>query len=96
MRFERRLAQLEKRRTSHTYIPGTVLFDEAIRAFFFRVKARACEGCLQAEEAEADEAVFCFPECPTFLACEADEAALLNQDDMLERILYERIMTEKR
>jgi hypothetical protein len=79
---------------SRTYIPGTPEFEQAMTEFFFRVKARCCEGCLQAND-ESEEPNLCFVECRAFATAEADEAALLNQDDMLERILFERIMVQK-
>jgi hypothetical protein len=91
---EKRLLALEQRKTSHTYIPGTKAFDEAIYAFFFRVKARCgCTSCLQA--GDADDNTQCIPGCQTWQDAEADEAEMLNKDEILSRILYERIMMEK-
>ncbi len=92
--IQARLAELEKRKVSHTYIPGTAAFDAAIREFFFKVKARACQGCMQADDFDDGDAVPCIQDCPTFDEAEKDEAALLDQSDILQRILYERIMKE--
>ena len=90
---EARLQALEKRKTSHHYIPGTKAFDEAIRELFFRIKARACFGCPQNDDTGDDhDANMCIQDCPTFDEAEAAEAELLDQSDLLERILYERIM----
>ena len=91
MRAAQRLEQLEKRRTSHHYIPGTKAFDEAITAFFFRVKARACVGCPQNDDTGDYDANMCIQDCPQFDDAEVAEASLLNQDDLLERILFERV-----
>jgi hypothetical protein len=91
---EQRLATLEQRRVSHKYIPGTKAFDEAIYAFFFRVKARCgCTSCLQA--GDADDNTHCISGCKTWEDAERDEAAILNRDNMLERILYEHVTMEK-
>jgi hypothetical protein len=86
-----RLEALEKRRTSHHYIPGTTAFDEAMYAFYFRVRARCgCTECLQS--GDADDNSQCIPGCLTWQDAEADEAEMLDKEDILSRILYERIM----
>jgi len=94
MRFAQRLEQLEKRKRSHHYIPGTKAFDEAIEAFFYRTKARcSCESCLQYDVTGDNTA--CIPGCPTWQEAETDEASMLDTSDMLQRILYERITAQK-
>ena len=93
---EARLQALEKRKTSHHYIPGTKAFDEAIRELFFRIKARACFGCPQNDDTDDDhDANSCIQDCPTFDEAEVVEAELLDQSDLLQRILYERVMAQK-
>jgi hypothetical protein len=90
---QKRLEALEKRRLSHNYIPGTEAFDKAIRELFFRIKARACLSCPQNDDTGSEyDANMCIQNCPTFDEAEAAEASLLNQDNLLERILYERVM----
>jgi hypothetical protein len=91
-----RLEALEKRRVSHTYIPGTAAFDEAIRSFFFRVKARACTGCPQNDDTGDYDANMCIQDCPTFDEAEAAEASLLDKSEILERILFERVTMKKK
>lgn len=91
---EKRLQALEKRKLTRTYLPGTDAYDIAITEFFFKVRARCgCTACLQAND-EGDN-THCIPGCETWEMAEADEAELLNQDDILERILFDRIMIEK-
>jgi hypothetical protein len=92
-RFAQRLEQLEKRKKSHHYA-GTREFDEAIEAFYWRTRARSgCSECLQS--GEADDNSQCITDCPTWDAAETAEAELLDQSEMLSRILYERIMIKK-
>ena len=89
---------LAERKLSHKYIQGTPEFDAALLKFFLSVKSKACSGCRQNEEdAEDDEAIPCLTSCPSFNQAESELAEdLLTSNDILNRLLYEKIMGTRR